>query len=387
MPWDQLIDQERAVSALRGALARERVAHAYLFYGPDGVGKRATAMAFAQALLCETPGPDPCGRCAHCRKAPRMLHPDLRLLMPHPTDPDTADLAARLKRFGEDHYAFIDYVRRPSLADAGKKSNKQAFYPIKTINEELRAFAGYRPAEARVKVCIVTDAEYLGETSGNALLKLLEEPSPTTVFILTSAHPERLLPTILSRCQKLSFEQLSAEAIEEALVARRGAARTHAALAARMADGSYGRAIDLAENEALMAARPLVVDFLRHAFSSAANPDPLLKLIEQLAAMSREQIKGALGLLLIWVRDLVWYRETGSEMGIVNIDQAGSIKSLCANLPEAQFERMADAVEEAIVLTGGNVNTTLLFSALALHLRAALRGEAGRPLYTPLAEP
>src|SRR5690554_3711142 len=101
MGWNRVIDQERAVETLRRALASGRVAHAYLFHGPDGVGKRAAALAFAQALECQrrpAGEADPCGACPACQKVAKMLHPDVLLYFPQPNDADAEDVAARLQR-------------------------------------------------------------------------------------------------------------------------------------------------------------------------------------------------------------------------------------------------------------------------------------------------
>ena len=98
MTWSTLIDQQRVVEALRRTLESGRVAHAYLFHGPDGVGKRATALAFAQALQCEQNTDAACGTCLACSKTARMIHPDVHVLFPYPSDVDEHDVAARARR-------------------------------------------------------------------------------------------------------------------------------------------------------------------------------------------------------------------------------------------------------------------------------------------------
>ena len=197
MSWRNLIEQPRVVETLQRAVASRRVAHAYLFYGPDGVGKRAAALAFAQTLQCEQGGDDACGACRACDKVSRLIHPDVHVLLPHPSDADPADIAERLRRLAEHPYAAVDFVRRPSLKDATAASNKQAFYAVGRINAELRQSMSFRPMEGRYKVVIMTDADLMRIEAANAFLKLLEEPGPQTVFILTTSRPDRLLPTIL----------------------------------------------------------------------------------------------------------------------------------------------------------------------------------------------
>ena len=136
------------------------------------------------------------GRCLACTKVGRLLHPDVHVLLPAPKDADTDDLRARLETLAKNPYATVDFVRRPSLDDPAKTSNKQAFYPVARINDELRRAMSYRPVEGRYKVAIMTDADLLRTEAANAFLKLLEEPAPQTVFILITSRPDRLLPTI-----------------------------------------------------------------------------------------------------------------------------------------------------------------------------------------------
>lgn len=384
MSWSTLIDQQRVVEALRRTIASGRVAHAYLFHGPDGVGKRAAALAFAQAVLCERGDDEACGRCLACTKVSRMLHPDVHVLFPYPTDVDENEVAERLRRLGENPYAAIDFIRRPSLSDPTKTSNKQAFYPVARIHEEIRRVVSFKPVEGRYKVTIMTDADHLRTEAANAFLKLLEEPTPQTLFVLTTSRPDRLLPTILSRCQRIRFDPLPAEAIEQALIAREGTEPGAAATLARMADGSYTRALDLSQNDELMASRQLVLDFFRMAYTQ--NVDRLADLVEEMGKLGRERLKGVLGLMLRWMRDLLLFRTMGAEAPLVNVDQADAVERFCRNLPAADLEAMVLLVEESIELVERNVHVALVLTVLAQTLGRAMRGPHAGRLYLPLVE-
>lgn len=383
--WRDVIDQERVVEVLRRSVEQGRVAHAYLFYGPDGAGKRAAALALAQTLLCERGGDDACGRCLACTKVARMLHPDVHVLFPYPADVDEHEVSERLQLLAQNPYAATDFVRRPSLSDASKTSNKQASYPVARINEEVRRAMSFKPVEGRYKVAIMTDADLLRTEAANAFLKLLEEPTPRTVFVLTTSRPERLLPTIISRCQRLRFAPLAPASIEVALVEREGLEPDRAAALARMADGSYTRALDLAENEELMGNRQLVLDFLRLAYTR--NVDKLVDRVEEMSKMGRERIKGLLGLMLNWLRDLLLYQAMGDEAPLVNVDQRDAVARFCQNLPDADLEAMVRLVEAAIELIERNVHATLTLTVLGQSLARAMRGPHDGRLYVPLVEP
>ncbi len=384
MPWTSVIDQRRVVESLRSNVSRDRVAHAYLFHGPDGVGKRAVSVEFARTLLCERGGDQACGECLPCTKVERMVHPDLHVLLPHPKDTDVDDVASRLDRLGRNPYAAVDFVRRPSLDDPTKTSNKQVNYPVDRIREEFYRTMRFKPVEGRYKIVVVTDADALNDAASNAFLKLLEEPPPQSVFILTTGRPDRLLPTILSRCRRIRFDPLAPEAIEDALVLREGVDREQAATLARMADGSYTEALNLKENENLMGLRQLVLDYFRYSYVN--DIDRVVDLIDNMARLSREQVKGVLDLMLRWVRDLILYDRLGDEAPLINVDQKKSIVDFSENLPEADLDAMVSVIDDAVRLVERNVQVNLTLTVLSQTLRRAMHGPHDGRLYVPLAE-
>ncbi len=385
MAWKTVVDQPRVVDALKRAIDSQRVAHAYLFYGPDGTGKRAAALAFAQALQCAEGSSEPCERCESCRKVGALIHPDVHLLMPYPKDTDASDVAERIKRLAANPYAAVDFVRRPSLDDPSKTSNKQVMYHLQRINEELRRSMSYKPVEGRYKFVLIMDAHLMNARSANAFLKLLEEPGEQTVFVLTAPRVDQLLPTILSRCQRLRFDPLSADGLAEALENREEIDARKAQTYARMADGSYTRALDLLENEDLMIHREMVVDFMRYSF--IRKTDKVADLVQEIQRLGRERVKGLLQLMLSWIRDLVLYKTLGADAPLVNVDQAEAIARFCSNVPDADLEAMTELVEDAIMLTERNVHLGLVLMSLATSLRKAMRGHHEGRLYVPLADP
>jgi DNA polymerase III subunit delta' len=385
MPWSSLIAQDRVAAILQRTIASDRVAHAYLFHGPDGVGKRAMALEFASALLCERAADEACGKCLACTKVARLIHPDVHVLFPEPKDTPRDEVRERLTLLAKNPYEVVDFVRRPSLADPEKTSNKQVIYHVHRIHEDLHKPMSYRPVEGRYKVAIITDAHLLRTEAANAFLKLLEEPSSRTVFILVTSRPDRLLPTILSRCQQVRLTSLSDEAIADALIQRESIDPERAMVIARMSGGSYAEALELLGNEDIAAGRERILWFMRYTYQR--DIEKLAPLLDEMAGEGRERAKSTLLLIQTWVRDLVRYRHTGSTDGITNVDQAKSIADFCKGLPQADLEGMVLVVEEAYGLAERNVNLPLLFTVLSGCLRRAMKGEAGVRLYIPLAEP
>lgn len=372
------------VEVLRRDVDTDHVPHAYLFHGPDGVGKRAAALVLSTALQCHKGGTDPCGACSGCRKVARMIHPDVRVLFPYPGDADEHEVAERIQRLADEPYAAVDFARRPSLDDATLASNKQSIYKIERVHEELLRPMSFVAVEGRYKIAIVTDADAMPVKSANAFLKILEEPPKRTIFILTTSRPESLLPTIVSRCRRVRFDRLPTEIIEQALVTRHAMNPARAGMIARMADGSYGRALELLENETLAQSRDQVVDFLRRAHGM--DIIRLSDVIGWISKLGREHVKVVLALMLSWLRDLLLHRSAGDEAMLVNVDQIETIRRFNKNLPDADLAAMVAAVEEAIVLVERNVRVELTLIALGQLFHRATHGQPAGRLFVPLSE-
>lgn len=226
-----VLAQETSITTLKRALARDRVHHAYLFDGPNGVGKELAAFGLAQALVCEfrgvsLPPDEACGACSACGRAVvdpatrRPRHPDIVVIERGLYEPSTLG-----RRTPESQEISIDQVRTLVLARA--------------------AFA---PHEGRAKVFIVRRAEELSISAANALLKTLEEPNGRTHFILLSAQGSSLLATIRSRTQKLRFAALP-DAIVTKLLVSSGVDAFRAQEIARLSAGSMSAALGLADDE------------------------------------------------------------------------------------------------------------------------------------------
>jgi DNA polymerase-3 subunit delta' len=317
MPFDAIVGQESAVGALRRALATRRTAHAYLFAGVDGCGKRKTALAFIEAIFC---GRDEgCGTCPSCRKVTAMQHPDL-----HVVEPDGA-------------FIKIDQVR------------------------ELQRQLAYRPFEAPLKACIIDEADRLNPAAGNALLKTLEEPSGNALLILLTANSGGVLPTILSRCQQLGFRPLPLHTIESHLVQEGSDAET-AALAASLAGGSLSRALGFV-GEAALTERSLFLE--RIAALTLRDATPLFAAAEELAA-DKEKALTLLQLLTTFLRDVLLLQGGSGE--IVNRDLLPLLEREATRFTSARVLERLEAVAEGERALLRNVNPRLALEVLFMRL-------------------
>jgi DNA polymerase III subunit delta' len=206
--WPSWVD-ESAAERLRQPIREERLGHAYLIYGPNGVGKSPLAHAFARALCCANPSPDDpsqaCGHCRPCRNVDRDSHPDVEVF--------SLDSEARLgEKSGRGNSLSIDTVRR------------------------LRASVSLLPLESRRRILIIEDAETLLEPAQQALLKVLEEPPASVILLLLVDEPESLLTTVRSRCQEIAVRPVSPASIERHLLEQ----GVEQSIAAEIASLSHG---------------------------------------------------------------------------------------------------------------------------------------------------
>ena len=377
MYWDSIIGQEKVIKLLQRSIESRHVAHAYLFHGVDGCGKRAVAFAFAQALQCG--GDDRIHTMG-------LHHPDIEILIPEPNDAKAKDVANRISMMSKDPYAAVDFIRAPTL---GTKKNepktlKRAFYSVEQINQRLRKKMVLRPSHGKYRIAIITDVDTIREEAANAFLKLLEEPGPDTLFILTTCRKDTLLPTILSRCQHVAFKNLPANVIAQALQKHKGVATDLANLAANMSNGSYTHALELTQSEELRTNRERVLTFLRLAFQGKIGKQA--DLINEIRASGRDGIRNTLQLLLGWVRDVILYRTMGDDALVANQDQIQEMSTFNRNLQNADLHAMSRLIEEALFLTESNVNTNLLLINLSFNLGNAMRAPHSGKLTVPLTK-
>lgn len=318
-----IVGQPAAVTVLRRALAAARVAHAYLFDGPEGTGKRSTALALGLALVCPVESGTGCGRCDTCRRALAGLHPDVRIVTP------------------EGAWIVVDEIR------------------------PIVALAATRPHEAAARLVIIDPADKMNPAAANCLLKTLEEPAAGTHLVLCSGAPERLLPTIRSRTQRVRFRRVPTSDMVSALVFRGVPAERAPAIAA-LSDGSFSRASELTGDDGADAA---IADVL--ALLSAVQSRSVAGIFEAAGTMgdkeSKQDLPAKLSLLARMVRDASCSAAGAGELVVLR-DHAPALATL-ARLGLPALGRLAAAVAEAEGALAGNANATLTLERLMLTMR------------------
>mgnify|MGYP006278834647 CR=1 FL=1 len=342
--YQDIMGHQGPIEQLERARRGGRVAHAYLFHGPDGVGKQRVALAFAQALNCGDAARAPCGECESCRKIERFNHPDVRLVA------------------SEAH-----------LVKAGLLELERGTPSLQIRNEQLAELAAlfrHRPYLGRTKVVLVVDAERLNESAQNRFLKTLEEPSADSVIILVTAHPEALLPTIRSRCQALVFGPLARSVVSRALETERGLEPERARVLAGMAHGSLGRALELAE-ERIWDARDEAIEALARA--RGGDLAALLEAAEAVGAggAGRERLEGLLELLELWLRDLLLCRLGVAESMLINRDRSQQLRREADGLAPGRLLRWLEKLRATRGSLRANANPRLALEGVLLEMRRA----------------
>ncbi|HRJ16441.1 MAG TPA: hypothetical protein PLI34_15690, partial [Saprospiraceae bacterium] len=245
MLFSQVIGQKTVQAQLLRMVQSDRLPHALLLLGPPGSGKRTLALALAQYVLCDAPGPtDACGACRSCRSVEGMKHPDLHFSYPTAGANAISEhfLDAWRTRMAESPYFDVfDWIKT-----IGKESNQGNITKDECVNivrkVSLKAFMGRR------KILLMWLPEFLGK-EGNRLLKLIEEPPDDTLFVLLAENPERILPTILSRCQIVRTGPIDDADVSEGLQRIKGVSPEQADTTALLADGNFYLALQLAGNQ------------------------------------------------------------------------------------------------------------------------------------------
>ena len=372
MPFSHVIGQEHIIRLLKNSLRDSRIAHAYLFVGPDGIGKTTVAKTLAQALNCSREDSDACGICPACRRIENSSHPDVTWVRP----------TGLSRRVG------IDDIRR------------------------LRQQISLKPYQGRKKVYLITEADRMTAQASNALLKTLEEPPANSILILITSHPASLFPTIISRCQMMRFSPLNPGHIEDYLVKKLNLPPGKARLLSRLSEGRLGKALTL-QKKAVWEEREKILN-LGSQISGHDDLDKLLEVTaeilelvsnfrhelekriadelreaedviskEQLREMkkermacltgeSRRKVGEILDLMISYYRDLLVLKEGGETSIIINLDRKHEMQKRAVSISSQGIRKIIRAIEETKEFIERNVNLRLALEGMTMKIAEEL---------------
>ena len=325
MNWEML-GHEWAVDLLKEHIGRGEVRHAYLFTGPQGVGRRTLALRLAQALNClQPPGlGEPCLKCRACKHIERMQHPDLLVVQ-------AEQVGGTLK---------VDQVR------------------------ELQYSLALHPYEARYRLALLLRFEEANPSAMNALLKTLEEPAPQVVLVLTAESAESLLPTIVSRCEVLRMRPVPLELVSQGLQERWGMPSAQAQLLAHISAGRPGYALRLGREPKRLEQRRLWLD--DHARLLLATRVERFAYAEALSK-DKDVVQELLSTWLSYWRDVL-LKACGAATPLANQDRQEEIEALAEQVGFQVAHRTVSALQRTLDLLEQYVNLRLALEVLMLDL-------------------
>jgi len=335
----QVIGQDRILSLLDYSLKTNTIAHAYLLVGPRHVGKRTLAFNLAQALNCD--GPElPCGQCRSCQRILEGKHAD------------------------------VISISMDSKIESAVTSNSLEHKTEIGIKDmlELQRMANLPPYEGKYKVFIIDDAEYLSTEAANSLLKILEEPPQRIAWLLLASEEERLLPTIISRCQRLELKPVPSERVQEILISSYDVDADKAKLLTQLCHGRLGWALSALANDDILGQRSQRIVKLFSLLP--AGLEQRFAYAQELASQLSQNRRAGAEIIEIW---LDWWRDLmlikgGCREAIINVDYERTLEEQARELSLSEIEGFLAnlcLLQEEI---SKNVNPRLALEWLMLNL-------------------
>lgn len=327
MQWNNIIGHKQVITQLCLMQQEDRIPHAMLFCGTDGVGKFLVAEALAAAILCHAPVHNQaCGHCKACRALAAGTHPDFFQIQP-----ESETKAAPAIR--------IEAVRK--------------------LQEEIARI----PLLSERRVVIMQEADKMNEAAANCLLKTIEEPSGQIVFILLTSRPSALLDTIISRCMRVEFGILQHEELV-AILHQQGIEEPLAGKLASIADGSVSKALAM-QDEELLNLQAQAFDLASAA--GTLGVEQLLQLAKEMSSHSRERLIQWLGFLAMIYRDLLMLY-SGSGLPLYNQSDIDRLSSLLNKYHQQELLQLLQLVQDYQKRLGSNVNTQLCLEGFLIRI-------------------
>ncbi|GAB3287454.1 DNA polymerase III subunit [Hymenobacter tenuis] len=376
MRFSEIPGQQQVKQLLIGSVHRNHVAHAQLFRGAEGSAALALALAYATFLNCENRTPeadDSCGACPSCQKIDKLIHPDLNFILPVTTT-KTVSKDAVSSKFAADWRAFVldnpyqglnDWMQHIGAENKqGSISKDESLQLLKLVS--LKAF------EAQFKLVIIWLPELMHPSAANAVLKLLEEPPPATVFLLVSHAPEQLLPTITSRVQPVVVRALPEEELTAWLTQTQQIPEAKARQLAQLTQGNIGAA--LAAQGTTAADYDYFELFAKWMRTCYANKvADVLEKSDEFQKLGRENQKEFLQYALATLRKVLLFGLDPKLVPHLPAQEQQFIQGFSRFVTPRNAEPMAQEINEAHYHVERNANPRMVFVDMSLRLAELLR--------------
>lgn len=346
---------KKILDQLQFSFTKEKLAHAYLFYGPEGCGKDAVALELAKLLNCVDESVKPCNKCSNCAKINNLNHPDIKYVFPLNSKWKPEDIVKKINAKSENIFAPVDPEGVTNIS-------------IEKIRE-LKNETKYPPYESKQKVYIISEAEKMNRESANSFLKLLEEPPDYLTLILITSSKNALLDTIRSRCRSIYFPVLPYEEIEN-VVKNYHPIDERISKVIRFSQGNLKK-IFSSIDEDYESKQKLVLIYLRAAASGSAK-----KISDAVDEMFKKRDKNflieILNLVILWFQDVVYLKDANNINRTTNFEFSVELENFTNAYSESDFEKIISVIEDGIKNIKQNIYAPLLLTALALRIKEYL---------------
>lgn len=376
--WNRIIGQEKVKEKLKMLFKSNKLAHAYLFHGYEGVGKDATAIELAKLINCEGPinGDEACDKCESCQKISQFKSEYFHFICALPSGrSDQTDTNPIEKFSATDFENYVEQLQSkskdPYFRIVLPNANNIRINSIRDIISKIYLTSGLH----RKKVFVISEADKMKQEASNALLKILEEPPKNSLLILTTSKPSSLPPTVSGRCQKIFFEPLKEDQIKkklEDLVSEeennREINNQDIELAAKLSNGSISRAMQILRI-GVKELRDIAINFL--VASLIGNGKDTVSIVRNITENNnKEKTRLFLYILNMWFRDLlsIKYNKTNGNSAVANIDIRDRLSNFSKNYSNTDIFGSILALEESEKYINQNINLSLILTNLSFKL-------------------
>lgn len=323
MDFTDIIGHRDIIDNLKSAIEKGQISHSYLFEGEESIGKKKVALSFAKTLLCKSKGLEPCNKCNSCLKFDNFNHPDFTLVEPEK-----------------------DIIKKEKIDDVLNKIN-------------------IAPLESQRKIIVIDDSHSMRVETQNALLKTLEEPPNYINIILITSNSNNIIPTILSRCQVITFYPIPKDEIEKLLVSEYGKTEEEANFIAHFTKGSLGKSIAYSKSQDFFKQRDETLDIIDQIvrgdkFNIFTSIDFFNK--------HKDAYEEMLDIILYWFRDLIIYKKLGPSELLINQDKT-TLLSNQSFLSEDRINGIIEKTMETRENIKRNVNYQLAIETMLLNMQ------------------
>ncbi|HEX7583179.1 MAG TPA: DNA polymerase III subunit [Prolixibacteraceae bacterium] len=373
MFFKEVIGQNATKQRLIQSVKEERVSHAQLFAGPEGSGKLALAIAYAQFVACTNRHEnDSCGECPSCKKYRKLIHPDLHFVFPviktKKFEKPVSDnfLEDWRMMIGQNPYFNIDQW----FEQIGVENAQGLIYAHQS--EEIIRKLNLKSYESEYKVMIIWLPEKMHVACANKLLKMIEEPPVKTLFVLITENEEDIISTIRSRCQLIIVPPIDSASLEKAIIELPEAEGCDIRNIVHLARGNYGKALELLQpDEQTLFNLERFKELMR--FSYGRKYSDLFKWVDQLAGIGREKQKSLLNYFLIILRENFIYNLKNRELSFMNDQEEDFSKRFSPFINERNIIELTEVFETAFAHIGMNGNPRIIFTDIGFKIVKLIR--------------